>query len=595
MSIAAQNSRWVIAGTALFIVLALFANVVFTGTLGQIGPDNDDVMRLLQVRDFFQGQSWFDVTQFRLGLEGGTAMHWSRLPDIPLIILIGVFDLFLPYTTAESFAITIWPPLCFLIVFMGLVKALKGVGGRYTLMFGLVLTAFIFFRFYRFFPGAIDHHNIQMGLLAVAIGFAIDPKFRARSGVISGIACAASIAIGTEVAVFIGIICAFFAINWLTSGSKVRSFTMGFGLALAFSLCVIFFGTIAPQNYGKIYCDSLSLIMLNAGLVGGLAMAIIAYMMSSKTIVWRFACLAVLATACGVLFLTQAPQCLANPLSDLPQIVQTLWLDQVIEAQNMYDLRDEWASEIAYMMGMQITALIVTIWLLLKGENRRIFGLYLALIVAAFAFSLYQARFYIFGFLFAIVPLAYWIGGFYGRRKEHPDKAQIGYILALAVSLPYVWSIGSVFAATEKPDIPAGNAMLQTENGEDPSEKCFKPSVIETLASLPEGVVLAIPNGASKIISETPHRAIYGNYHRSAIAIKISLEIFTLPPSDAGKLLKVHNVNYLHFCRTTADTVNFAKYRPDGLFGQMMAGYIPDYLIPVSDLQDGAVTLYSVE
>ncbi len=34
-----------------------------------VGADNDDVMRLVQIRDLMAGQGWFDLTQYRLGLN----------------------------------------------------------------------------------------------------------------------------------------------------------------------------------------------------------------------------------------------------------------------------------------------------------------------------------------------------------------------------------------------------------------------------------------------------------------------------------------------------------------------------------------------
>ena len=54
-------------------------------------PDPDDTLRLVQVRDLLAGQSWFDVTQYRADAAGGgVPMHWSRLVDLPLAIVIGI-------------------------------------------------------------------------------------------------------------------------------------------------------------------------------------------------------------------------------------------------------------------------------------------------------------------------------------------------------------------------------------------------------------------------------------------------------------------------------------------------------------------------
>ena len=70
-----------------------------------VGRDNDDVMRLVQVRDLLAGQSWFDLTQARLGLEGGTLMHWSRLIDLPIAALISVFRPIVGTVQAETLAL----------------------------------------------------------------------------------------------------------------------------------------------------------------------------------------------------------------------------------------------------------------------------------------------------------------------------------------------------------------------------------------------------------------------------------------------------------------------------------------------------------
>jgi len=68
-----------------FIILATFLNNI--GVLGTIGKDIDDVIRLVQIKDYLAGQSWFDTDQYRMGLTGGTDMHWSRIPDIPVNVL----------------------------------------------------------------------------------------------------------------------------------------------------------------------------------------------------------------------------------------------------------------------------------------------------------------------------------------------------------------------------------------------------------------------------------------------------------------------------------------------------------------------------
>ncbi len=65
----------------------LMAAVLLIAGLPAISARNfhegDDIMRLLEVRDWLAGQSWFDVSQYRIDAPYGAGMHWSRLVDVP--------------------------------------------------------------------------------------------------------------------------------------------------------------------------------------------------------------------------------------------------------------------------------------------------------------------------------------------------------------------------------------------------------------------------------------------------------------------------------------------------------------------------------
>jgi len=111
------------AGFAMIVIIFILSAI--KGEFGKIGNDNDDMMRLVQIRDFLAGQSWFNTDQLRLGLAGGTDMHWSRLPDIPIIILAKVFALFASDEMALMIAYTAWPPLSASILIFAAVKGAR--------------------------------------------------------------------------------------------------------------------------------------------------------------------------------------------------------------------------------------------------------------------------------------------------------------------------------------------------------------------------------------------------------------------------------------------------------------------------------------
>ena len=154
----------------IYSILLIVAQLVIHRHLADyVGPDNDDAMRLVEVRDFLGGQGWFDMMQYRLGLDGGTLMHWSRFIDLPIAGLILFFRLFFSPEGAEAAALTVWPLMLILplMAFVGLAgRRVAGVEGMH---FSLILTSLFILTSRRFAPGSIDHDNVQLGLVALAV------------------------------------------------------------------------------------------------------------------------------------------------------------------------------------------------------------------------------------------------------------------------------------------------------------------------------------------------------------------------------------------------------------------------------------------
>ena len=92
-------------------LLLMWAVAVFSLCMasGINSLSTDDAMRLVEVRDLLAGQSWFDMTQYRLDPPGGVASHWSRLIDLPLALIIKSTSLFASTAFAEKFALIVWP------------------------------------------------------------------------------------------------------------------------------------------------------------------------------------------------------------------------------------------------------------------------------------------------------------------------------------------------------------------------------------------------------------------------------------------------------------------------------------------------------
>src|SRR5215467_4071610 len=87
----------------LLTTAALALSFGFTPIFDRLATD--DAMRLVEVRDLLAGQSWFDLVQHRLAPPDGVNMHWSRLIDLPIAVLIRAGETVLAPIDAERFAL----------------------------------------------------------------------------------------------------------------------------------------------------------------------------------------------------------------------------------------------------------------------------------------------------------------------------------------------------------------------------------------------------------------------------------------------------------------------------------------------------------
>ena len=123
--------------------------------------DTDDAMRLVEVRDFLNGQGWYDLTQHRLDAPYGASMHWSRLIDAPIAGLILLFRPFVG-ASAETAAAYAYPLIMLCGLFWLSAKLSLRLAGPEGVLPGLALPAFSLVTLADFPPGRFDHHSAQI-------------------------------------------------------------------------------------------------------------------------------------------------------------------------------------------------------------------------------------------------------------------------------------------------------------------------------------------------------------------------------------------------------------------------------------------------
>ncbi|MDH4439349.1 MAG: hypothetical protein QE284_03090 [Rhizobium sp.] len=594
----ASLSLWIAVYSLVAITVIALLNL--PAAKDYVGVDNDDVMRLVEVRDLLAGQSWFDLMQYRLGLADGTLMHWSRLVDLPIALLIRLFSHVVPGEQAEALALLVWPMSLVVPLMAAMAVAARGIGTHVTMHVVLMLTAVFCITSNRFLPGAIDHHNIQMVLAAIMAAGLLDPARGRTSHALAGLAAALAIAIGAETTPLVAAVCALVGLLWLAEGAAFAMAARSFSLALLLSLSALFFATVPPTRYSAVTCDSLSIGFYAIVGIGAAALFAATYLSDRAGLRLRIAAILVTGALVLAAAVVIAPQCLQNPLNELDPLLQTLWLDGVIEAQSFRQQLAVDPESFGGFYAVGFFGIAVCLFRIVGRDGMRAHLVLLALLGVSYLVALVQVRGTTFSNLFAILPLSLLISDLRLKTHDEPEHLGAGLVFALTaiLSVPSVWIIGGVFFVEGTTGVTDRMKSLMDTGAvaEGASPACDTPGAYRALAKLPPTTIAAPSDIGPEILRFTRHRALTGPYHRNQGGMLTELHIGLAEPDEAAAFLRGAGVGVLAFCPDFIQTEKIARMKPDGLYAQLAKGNIPAYLLPVpldgpSGLQIFAVKL----
>jgi len=564
----------------IYSILLIVAQLVIHRHLADyVGPDNDDAMRLVEVRDFLAGQSWFDMMQYRLGLDGGTLMHWSRFIDLPIASLILFFRMFFTPEGAEAAALTVWPLMLILPLMFFMSIAGRRIAGTEGMHFSLLLTALFVLLSPRFVPGSIDHDNVQLGLVALAIAMLVDEGYKPRNFAIAAVALATQLGIGAETTPFVAVACVAVACLWAWDGEVFAPAAKAFALTLTIAVSIAFFSLVPPRLYSMVTCDNLSLGfygIISAGCVGLLLSSVFASRLSRP---WR---MVVLAANGAIVFATTvaiAPQCLRNPLADLDPMLVELWLSRVTEAQSIFSIASRQPDTLGAFYATGFVAMLVCFFRMLRGDRARLHAVLMAVIAINWIITLVQVRGAEFANLLAILPLTLLLAEL--RRISAADtkdiRAALFYVVTAMISVPAVWAVGGALAYKGI----VNGFMVSPANAEETAD-CASREALAPIAGLEPGVIAAASNMGAPLLRFTPHRTLSGPYHRDPDGMLAELHIGLAKPLEAKALLSDAHVTLVAFCKGDPQVQLLSERSPQGLYAQLSAGRVPTYLEPIA-------------
>jgi hypothetical protein len=534
--------------------------------------NTDDAMRLVEVRDWLAGQAWFDLHQYRLDPPGGVQMHWTRVLDLPLGLLIRVFSAFLPVESAERLTRILFPLALHGALFAAVACLARKLAGPVAMLPAVMIAALTGGVAVQFQPGRIHHHSTQILLVVLilwATVAAIETR-RMRPAAIAAALAALSLAINIENLPYILVEIGAFALAFVVLGANFRAALLGFGLSLAASSLIAFFATIGPSRYFVGACDAFSTAHLVAIFVGAAALCALGALSG------RLASAPLRLAGCafsGALVLGAMafayPACLHDPLAAVDPLLRKLWLEQVEEARPLLSIV---AAHPAKFATLALAALLGLAGALgaawrEKGASRAAWLVVGAFAAIGLATSLWQVR-----ALSSASAVAIFGGAWFIARAADGAARRLGALaklVPLALGLPFC----SVFWAAVAP----AEAQSDVVEGR---VTCRTPSAIGALGALPPSLLLAPIDMGSDILADTRHSVLAAPYHRNNHGNREMVDAMMAEPQAARRIVRDSGAAYVVFCPAMPELEIYAAASPDGLAAALLAGKPPDWLAP---------------
>ena len=566
--------------------------------------DNDDMMRLLSIRDWLGGQGWLDMRQYRMVPPEGLDLHWSRYLDLAIASILWPLMQVLPVDLAETITLIVWPTL--LLVILTLMTArtgcmVLGPMAGVAALFCLVIWSPTGQTY--FVPSRLDHHNVQIVLSTLMVFALISPGRGGLTGAVAGLAAAASLAIGLETLVTVAIAGLILVMQLIMRHPASERRLVGFCLTLLAASLLFFLGQTPADQWYVPRCDEMSLPFLALAATGaGICLIMVAAAGRLPNIAMRAALFLLLAAGGIAVLLPLLGPCISGPYGDLPAEAQHIIAARISEAKSAIPelLRLDPAITAVMFPAYAVVVVSTIMWVmaLLRGSPDKhrqaavaillVFG-WLGVIA-----SLFQARLMLMGAPAVPLLTGYVLSPLMLSRTS-PNGApapSIALVAGLAVLFVPPILINTFQSDAQLPAV-AVNAIpthqAPAPDGVDTQPvrayACRLPEIIETLSNIPSAVILSSSNYGPPILVLTDHKVLTGPYHRSPDAMIDGVLPFDGEEARMRETLKRTKADYLLLCR-------YAIYGHAGSFATTLAAGQPtDGLIPVEGVHDKLLLL----
>lgn len=558
------------------IVVALGLPAIKTGLFDTLSTD--DAMRLVEVRDLLAGQGWFDLTQYRLD-PPGIAMHWSRIVDAPLAMLILLFRPLLGQHYAEALTLVLWPSLLMgaaLWLAATIASEASAPADRtWTQLATILVTALSIPALIHFRAGAIDHHNLQIVLLLGFVLCVADMEYRAAKAAVAGFLAALSLSVGLEMLPAIAMASAAVVGLLVWKGTGVLRPACAFGAGLAGSSLLLALLLLPMNNLLAPVCDAFGGPILLLGAGGGIALLGVAGVSRLRESWWTRVAASTLAGALLLgAFFKSYPSCVASPYAQVDPLLVSFWLGRVVETMPVTELAQMQSQKLLgyYAFPLLTLGLCVAAMISCTPQTRFRWIVSTVALAALFGESLWELR----GAAAAnIVAAPLCVAGIVRLRTN----VMAGWRLVRVALLVSPATLGGIGLAVW-PALATGTGGQKIAMP-DPVASCQTISGAAPLAGLPRGRVMAPIDSGPAILAATGHSVFAGPYHRNNDGNLVMVRTMTETPYAARDMLRARQVDYILTCNSSSDQEDLVRIAPEGLAARLGRGEAPDYLEPV--------------
>lgn len=551
--------------------------------------DNDDYMRYYQFTSWIQEGNWYlnPIDEFNPGQ--GQIIHWSRLPDIPLAGITLLIQSWLGQQSAEVLAIIVVPFIYLVFLSLAVCFFTYRIAGDDAAKLSLMMVIFspIITKFY---PGSIDHHNIQLVFYAWIIALLPFCKLQAKCkniAYIQGLFISLSIWVGMENLPVITIL--LFLITAVGYKHSIHYLQYcRYICTSAFVFTSIFIILNRPlEEFLIAKFDAISVVCLVLFGAGILFCSLSVFSLTSqrvrrvnKSIIYLM--IVIVSMLPSMLFI---PLIASGFFYNYPELLKEYWLDHVIEAKSIIYYTKEGGILNDYNYLLFIIPAIMSI--LVVNKNKMLTTLYVLFMLSLMFPIFWQVRTIYIAILIAI-PLQAVLCHLL-MRKSHSQFKRVFIILALMPITP-VWVSQTIpnYLLTLTQD---GNMLLGQQK--DDSRNFFKIELLKRNNIKGNAILAPIDYGAP-ILALTDNKIIAAPYHRNIIGNSTMIEIFSSTNMRFVRSSIYENkFDYIMLGEDGSSNILLDNSKSNSFVNKLNDGNIPEWLSLIDTSSDG-VKLYKV-